>query len=175
MSKYQPSPAAHRRGMGLCLSGGGFRAVLFHPGALRRVNELRILSKVTTISSVPGGSIAAGLLAKQLANPLPRRGRLVPRLSRLRAGASGVLFARSSDRRSAHGSAESGELALPCRKRSLRHRLPEVSLSVSLDAKLFATFLGVSCVGLRSRCRMGDDESMNFGRVSLTNTSPFFP
>lgn len=49
--------------IGLCLSGGGFRASLFHLGVLRRMNELGLLSRVNTISSVSGGSILNGLLA----------------------------------------------------------------------------------------------------------------
>jgi len=56
-------PGRERRGIALCLSGGGFRAALFHAGALRRLNELGVLSKVRTISSVSGGSITSGLLA----------------------------------------------------------------------------------------------------------------
>jgi NTE family protein len=50
-------------GIGLALSGGGFRAMLFHAGALLRLNEFGILSRVDRISSVSGGSIAAGYLA----------------------------------------------------------------------------------------------------------------
>ena len=49
-------------GIGLALSGGGFRAMLFHAGALLRLNELGLLAKVSRISSVSGGSIAAGYL-----------------------------------------------------------------------------------------------------------------
>ena len=56
-------PGAHREGIALCLSGGGFRAALFHAGALRRLNELGLLSQVRTVSSVSGGSIASALLA----------------------------------------------------------------------------------------------------------------
>lgn len=37
--------------------------MLFHTGALWRLNELGWLSKITTFSSVSGGSIAAGVLA----------------------------------------------------------------------------------------------------------------
>jgi NTE family protein len=48
--------------LGLCLSGGGYRAMLFHAGALARLNELGYLSRLDAISSVSGGSIAAGLL-----------------------------------------------------------------------------------------------------------------
>lgn len=50
-------------GTGLALSGGGFRAVLFHIGALSRLNEVGLLSKMSRISSVSGGSIVAGALA----------------------------------------------------------------------------------------------------------------
>jgi NTE family protein len=50
-------------GIALALSGGGFRAMLFHAGALLRLNELGLLSKIARISSVSGGSIASGYLA----------------------------------------------------------------------------------------------------------------
>jgi NTE family protein len=50
-------------GIGISLSGGGFRAMLFHAGALMRLNELGILSRAKRISGVSGGSIAAGYLA----------------------------------------------------------------------------------------------------------------
>jgi NTE family protein len=50
-------------GIGIALSGGGFRAMLFHAGALMRLNELGVLSRAKRISSVSGGSIAAGYLA----------------------------------------------------------------------------------------------------------------
>jgi NTE family protein len=57
-------PIGKRTG-GLCLalSGGGFRATLFHLGALRRLNELGLISSASTISSVSGGSIMAACLA----------------------------------------------------------------------------------------------------------------
>ena len=50
-------------GIGLCLSGGGFRAMLFHVGALTRLNEAGLLPRLDRISSVSGGSIASGALA----------------------------------------------------------------------------------------------------------------
>jgi NTE family protein len=66
-------------GIGLCLSGGGYRAMLFHLGALWRLAELGLLSNrdhtrkqgdepaqtlgsLQRISSVSGGSITAGLV-----------------------------------------------------------------------------------------------------------------
>ena len=54
----QPKP-----GVALCLSGGGYRAMLFHVGALWRLNELGWLKKLERVSSVSGGSITAGVLA----------------------------------------------------------------------------------------------------------------
>jgi NTE family protein len=49
-------------GIALCLSGGGYRAMVFHLGALWRLNELGFLPKLARISSVSGGSISAGVL-----------------------------------------------------------------------------------------------------------------
>lgn len=50
-------------GTALCLSGGGYRAMLFHTGVLWRLNEIGWLPKLNRISSVSGGSITAGVLA----------------------------------------------------------------------------------------------------------------
>ncbi|MBX3297676.1 MAG: patatin-like phospholipase family protein [Acidobacteria bacterium] len=50
-------------GTALCLSGGGYRAMLFHAGVLWRLHDLRVLGKLKRISSVSGGSISAGVLA----------------------------------------------------------------------------------------------------------------
>jgi predicted acylesterase/phospholipase RssA len=47
--------------LGLALSGGGFRASLFHLGVLRRLAELGLLRHVTHMSTVSGGSIVAAL------------------------------------------------------------------------------------------------------------------
>src|SRR5260221_557008 len=54
--------AAPRPGIALCLSGGGYRAMLFHLGTLWRLNELGYLRKLIRIWSVRGGSITAGVL-----------------------------------------------------------------------------------------------------------------
>jgi NTE family protein len=50
----------------LLLSGGGFRAALFHLGAMRRLHHLGVLARVTTISSVSGGSIIAATYCRML-------------------------------------------------------------------------------------------------------------
>ncbi len=56
----------------LCLSGGGYRAMVFHIGAIWRLYETGLLKTLQRISSVSGGSITAGVLAlkwKTLAQP----------------------------------------------------------------------------------------------------------
>lgn len=57
------SKTANRNGMALAMSGGGFRATLYHLGSIIRLNELGLLTKLERISSVSGGSILAGMLA----------------------------------------------------------------------------------------------------------------
>lgn len=49
-------------GTALCLSGGGYRAMLFHVGVLWRLYEARLLQDVQRLSSVSGGSITAAVL-----------------------------------------------------------------------------------------------------------------
>ena len=68
------SPGSNSKPTSLCLSGGGFRAALFHLGALRRLNETGILSTLNTITSVSGGSVISGHLANMLENSWPRPG-----------------------------------------------------------------------------------------------------
>ena len=48
---------------GLALSGGGFRATLYHLGLVRFLRDADILRQVTHITSVSGGSIIAAHLA----------------------------------------------------------------------------------------------------------------
>jgi NTE family protein len=52
-------------GVGLCLSGGGYRAMLFHVGSLWRLNQAAYLPKLDRVSSVSGGSITAAVLASR--------------------------------------------------------------------------------------------------------------
>ncbi len=71
-SAATPSSRAgiERTGHALCLSGGGYRAALFHLGAVRRLNECGLLGHLDMISSVSGGSILAAHLAR-VVNPWP--------------------------------------------------------------------------------------------------------
>ena len=48
--------------IGLALSGGGFRATLFHLGLVRFLRDAKILPNVTHVTSVSGGSILAAHL-----------------------------------------------------------------------------------------------------------------
>ena len=69
MSSVEPVATTDRSGIGLCLSGGGFRAALFHLGAVRRLHELGVLAQIKTISSVSGGSIFSAHLARSIPWP----------------------------------------------------------------------------------------------------------
>jgi NTE family protein len=51
-----------KKDIGLAVSGGGFRATLFHLGAFWRMNEIGYLKKIDRICSVSGGSITAAML-----------------------------------------------------------------------------------------------------------------
>ena len=62
-AQFQWDGNALEAGIGIAASGGGFRAMLFHAGALLRLSELGILGSAKRISSVSGGSIATGFLA----------------------------------------------------------------------------------------------------------------
>ena len=55
-------PRTPEPGVALCLSGGGYRAMVFHLGALWRLNELGYLPKLKRVSSVSGGSITSAML-----------------------------------------------------------------------------------------------------------------
>ncbi|MBP1772527.1 MAG: putative patatin [Holophagaceae bacterium] len=52
-----------REGIALSLSGGGYRALLFHLGVLWRLNELGVLRRLDEVSSVSGGSMMSAILA----------------------------------------------------------------------------------------------------------------
>ncbi len=65
-AEHEPTYGRLREGTALCLSGGGFRAALFHLGAVRRLNELGVLSQLDAISSVSGGSILSAHLLQAI-------------------------------------------------------------------------------------------------------------
>jgi NTE family protein len=71
------SSGTGRSGHALCLSGGGYRAALFHLGAVRRLNECGLLGHLDMISSVSGGSILAAHLAR-IVTPWPASDHVFP-------------------------------------------------------------------------------------------------
>lgn len=67
--------------IGLALSGGGFRASLFHLGTIRYLEEVRIMPRVEVMSTVSGGSIIGAYYLVEMERKL----RAEPRANRLEA------------------------------------------------------------------------------------------
>jgi len=68
-----PKQEEHDSKIGLALSGGGFRASIFHLGVIRRLEELGLMKKVSVISSVSGGSIIAAYYVIEMEDRLRER------------------------------------------------------------------------------------------------------
>lgn len=63
MTTVQTSNSASER-IALALSGGGFRATLFHLGVIAALKQCDLLDKIKLISAASGGSIAAAHMVK---------------------------------------------------------------------------------------------------------------
>jgi NTE family protein len=61
MADTETAPA----GAALCLSGGGYRSVLFNAGSVLRMAEVGLLASTTRVCGVSGGAIVAALVAVQ--------------------------------------------------------------------------------------------------------------
>jgi predicted acylesterase/phospholipase RssA len=76
LDAFLDSPAARESAfigkVGLALSGGGFRASLFHIGVLAKLAELDVLRRVEVLSCVSGGSIVGAHYYLQLREMLER-------------------------------------------------------------------------------------------------------
>ena len=76
LDAFLDSPAARESAfigkVGLALSGGGFRASLFHIGVLAKLAELDVLRRVEVLSCVSGGSIIGAHYYLQLREMLER-------------------------------------------------------------------------------------------------------
>ena len=81
--------------IGLALSGGGIRAIVFHLGVLARLARQSLIENVTCLSTVSGGSLAVALLRACSGNVWPDSAaflrRTIPKARRL-------LTARGLDR-----------------------------------------------------------------------------
>ena len=53
----------HNSKIGLCLSGGGSRAIAYHLGCMRALNRHGLLEKVSLLSTVSGGSVIGAMYA----------------------------------------------------------------------------------------------------------------
>jgi predicted acylesterase/phospholipase RssA/tetratricopeptide (TPR) repeat protein len=77
LDAFLDSPAARESAfigkVGLALSGGGFRASLFHIGVLARLAELDVLRRIEVLSCVSGGSIIGAHYYLQLREVLETR------------------------------------------------------------------------------------------------------
>ncbi len=58
-----PQQAFVARSIGLCLSGGGSRAMAFHLGCLRALHDIGLLQRVNVLSSVSGGAVIGAMYA----------------------------------------------------------------------------------------------------------------
>jgi len=78
--------------IGLALSGGGFRATLYHLGLVRFLRDAGLLSQVTHITSVSGGSVFAAhlVLNRDLYNGSPNEQAFFAPYARGRAHAKAV-------------------------------------------------------------------------------------
>jgi NTE family protein len=80
-----PQSPPDRTSIGLCFSGGGFRASFYALGALRYLAEASLLDRVSAISAVSGGSIATAAAADRW-------------IEFLEAGATGDAFVEKIDK-----------------------------------------------------------------------------
>jgi NTE family protein len=161
-------PPGERAGIGLCLSGGGFRGTLFHLGALLRLNELGLLfhRDFRTVASVSGGSITAAQLALALTRVgPPDAGVMTPEVWEREVRAPLRAFTRRDIRTGAFlkrvlpwnvWKTETTGQALACRYEELTARLPLVSLPPRPEFLFLATDMAYGVSWLFSRTRMGD-------------------
>lgn len=84
MSVFAQQSDTEGRRIGLALSGGGFRASLFHIGVLARLAELDLLRQVDVLSCVSGGSFIGALYYLYLKRELDAHGDIdTPRLAEI--------------------------------------------------------------------------------------------
>ena len=69
----EPALSGFRGKVGLALSGGGFRASLFHIGVLARLAEMDVLRSVEALSTVSGGSIVGALYYLEIQQLLEKK------------------------------------------------------------------------------------------------------
>ncbi len=87
-----PSITSLNKNIGLSLSGGGSRAIAFHLGTLRALEDLKILDEIDVVSGVSGGAVTTGMFGysdvpftkfDRDTVRLLRRGFVIPSLTKL--------------------------------------------------------------------------------------------
>jgi predicted acylesterase/phospholipase RssA len=63
LGEPEPPMQTPARDITLCLSGGGYRAALFHVGTLSELNNLGLLPRIDTVAGVSAGGIVGAWLA----------------------------------------------------------------------------------------------------------------
>ena len=64
--RIEVTEVTEKKRIGLALSGGGFRASIFHLGVIKRLEELKIMEEVQVISCVSGGSIVGAFYVLEM-------------------------------------------------------------------------------------------------------------
>jgi NTE family protein len=143
-------PSSPGRDIALCLSGGGYRSMLFDLGALWRLNELGVFPQLGRVSSVAGGAVTAGVLAMSWKDLRFQNGVAI-NFHELVTSPLLELAKRSVDMPAALMGAVSGKMAATL-------------LSRRLDKLLF---------GWRTLQDMPDEPMFVFNSTNLTNGSLF--
>lgn len=147
------------RDWALCLSGGGYRAMLFHLGSIVRLNELGYLKRLDRISSVSGGSITAGVLGAAWSR-LTWQGDTASNLDQLFVRPLRRLADRTIDIRSSlRGLVTPGTIAQKIAGAYRRHLFQDKTLQDLPDHPRFvinATNLGTGVLWRFSKPYMGD-------------------
>jgi predicted acylesterase/phospholipase RssA len=68
MRENEPEITGSADAIGLSLSGGGFRATIFHLGVISCLRDHKLLGRLKIVTSVSGGSVLAAHMAKEWAS-----------------------------------------------------------------------------------------------------------
>ena len=127
--------------IGLALSGGGSRAIAFHLGCLRALNDLGLLSNVSVLSTVSGGSVIGAAYSLHTGTfpefevgirKLLRSGLVIPMLRQFFSPVGGQILASSTLAATAAVGFKLGTRSAAILSRLLPHATTRSSLDWSL-------------------------------------------
>ncbi len=113
-TKPPPPSSPPVRNVGLALSGGGSRAIAFHLGCLRALNDRGSLQRVKVVSGVSGGAVAAAAYAysdDSFADFDQRMQKLLRRGLQREIARRALLHPRAAASFAAHAASGAGALA----------------------------------------------------------------